>query len=236
VAPYHDAVSAGLITSMTRARLTEALGPAPGAVFMVAADAVFSTQPLPLDIGEELGQWEEQTWPDLFVVQPGVYWSPTDMGRPIKSRGAPRSAIGDAAPQFQETFAEWFALLRDPGARELLLKERHIPSVNVAMRVFIGHRLAIARGKSWTAGQWKEETRHVSFEWSTKRDPMRIALGDRSLSTFPPALSILAESQSYEGPDFERSESPGNVALTVEGDDNALLEGMPDHVRLVPHE
>jgi hypothetical protein len=73
--PYHDAVSAGLITAITRASLIEAIAKDPQSVVMIATDAVFSTRPLPLDIGDGLGQWEEKVWPDLFIAQPGVYWS-----------------------------------------------------------------------------------------------------------------------------------------------------------------
>jgi len=70
--PYHDAVSAGLITAITRARLIEALAQDPQAVVMLATDAVFSTTPLALDIGGGLRQWECHEWPDLFIAQPGV--------------------------------------------------------------------------------------------------------------------------------------------------------------------
>jgi hypothetical protein len=71
--PYHDVVSAGLITAITRARLHEELGQNPRSVVMLATDAVFIREPLSLDIGEGLGQWEEKVWPDLFIAQPGVY-------------------------------------------------------------------------------------------------------------------------------------------------------------------
>ena len=77
--PYHDAVAAGLITAATRARLIEALAHDPEAIVMVAPDALYSSRPLPLDIGDGLGRWEEQQWPDLFIVQPGVYWSPSNL-------------------------------------------------------------------------------------------------------------------------------------------------------------
>ena len=79
--PYHDVVSAGLITAITRAQLLEALGQNPRSVVMLATDAVFSREPLSLDIGEAPGQWEEKVWPDLFIAQPGVYWSPSDLAK-----------------------------------------------------------------------------------------------------------------------------------------------------------
>ena len=202
--PYHDAVSAGLITAITRARLIEAVGQDPEAVVMLATDAVFSTRRLSLDIGEGLGQWEEKVWPDLFIVQPGVYWSPSDLQTSVKSRGAPRSVIGPAAHRFQEVFTDWLDVMRRPGAVETVLKERLIPSVPVTVRVFNGCRLALARGKPWLAGKWEDVTRHESFEWSTKRDPMRVVLGEGYLTTFPIALSILAESEGYKPADFDR--------------------------------
>jgi hypothetical protein len=97
------------------ARLIEAIGQDPHSVVMVASDAVFSTRPLSLDVGEPLEQSEEQIWPDLFIAQSRVYWSPSDLEKSVKSRGAPRSVIGSAAPRFHEVFADWLRLLRQPG-------------------------------------------------------------------------------------------------------------------------
>lgn len=128
IGPYHDPVAAGLITAITRARLTEAIGLDPEAIVMLATDAVFSTRPLALNIGKGLRQWEEKRWPDLFIVKPGVYWSPSNLQTLVKSRDAPRSIIGGAVHRFHEVFSDWFDLLRQPGARELLLNERQMPS------------------------------------------------------------------------------------------------------------
>jgi hypothetical protein len=181
--PYHDAVSAGLITAIARARLIEAISPDPYSVVMVATDAVFSMRLLSLDIGEGLGQWEEKIWPDLFIAQPGVYWSPSDLQNSVKSRGAPRSIIGPAAPRFHEVFEDWLRLLREPASMKRVLEERLIPSVPITVRVFNGCRLALARGKPWLAGKWEDITRHESFEWKTKRDAMRIEVSDEGYVT-----------------------------------------------------
>lgn len=235
--PYHDVVAAGLITVITRARLVEALSHDPEAVVMLATDALFSTRPLPLDIGDGLGQWEAKEWPDLFIVQPGVYWSPARLETGLKSRGAPRSVIGDAAPRFEETFREWFALMARPEARRLLLEERKMPTVPVTVRVFYGCRLALARGKPWQAGIWKDETRSENFEWKTKRDPMRVDIGDGHLVTYPYAGNPFAESEAYQPANFDRaitiSRDDGNI---VQIDENDLLEGMPDFTPFLPHE
>jgi hypothetical protein len=236
--PYHDVVSAGLIPAITRARLMEALGQNPHSVVMLATDAVFSRERLSLDIGEGLGQCEEKIWPDLFIAQPGVYWSPTDLENSVKSRGAPRSVIGPAAPRFHEAFAEWLDVLHRPGGLDCALKERLIPSVPVTVRVFIGCRLALARGKPWLAGRWEDVTRHESFEWRTKRDPMRIEVSNEGyIRTFPRKNSILAESEGYEPADFDRLiEISGESGGTDVIDENMLLEAMPDFIPFLPRE
>jgi hypothetical protein len=235
--PYHDAVSAGLITALTRARLLEATGQDPEAVVMLATDAAFSRRPLALDIGKGLGQWECHEWPDLFIGQPGVYWSPSDLSKLVKSRGAPRSVIGEAAPRFVEVWNEWHALLRQPDARKLILAERQIPSVPVTVRVFNGCRIALHRGKPWLAGKWEDVQRHESFEWRTKRDPNRINVCDEGcIVTFPREQSIFAESEGYTPADFDRLiEISGESGGPAEIDENMLLEAMPDHIPFLPH-
>jgi hypothetical protein len=107
-----------------------------------------------------------------------------------------------------------------------------------SVRVFNGCRLAIARGKPWLAGKWEDVSRHESFEWRTKRDPMRVILGDEGyLVTFPPALSIFAESEGYKPADFDKLvEISGESGVTEEIDENMLLEAMPDFVPFLPRE
>jgi len=205
---------------------------------MRATDAVFCRERLWLDIGEGLGQWEEKVWPDLFIAQSGVYWSPSDLNLLVKSRGAPRSIIGGAAHRFHEVFAEWLDVLRPSGSMARVLEERLIPSVSVTVRVFSGCRLALARGKPWQAGRWKEETRHVSFDWKTKRDPMRIEVSDEGyIRTFPRKNSIFAESEGYQPADFDRRiEISGESGGTENIDENMLLEAMPDFIPFLPRD
>lgn len=82
--PFLQLEWAGWITSTTRARLVEAALTAadPSCVVMFATDGIFSTQPLDLDIGAGLGQWEATTHEELIVAQAGVYWyRDTNSGR-----------------------------------------------------------------------------------------------------------------------------------------------------------
>ena len=105
------------------------------------------------------------------------------------------------------------------------------------MRVFYGCRFALARGKPWLAGKWEDVTRHESFEWRTKRDAMRIVLGESYLATYPIALSILTESEGYKPADFDRLiEIEGERGGIEQIDENMLLEAMPDFTPFLPHE
>ena len=128
--------------------------------------------------------------------------------------------------------------MHQPPAMKRVLDERLFPAVPVSVRVFNGCRLALARGKPWTAGKWENVIRHVSFEWDTKRDAMRITLGESCIATYPIALSSpLAESEGYKPADFDRlvqiSEESGS---TIEIDENMLLEAMPDFIQFLPRD
>jgi hypothetical protein len=233
--PYHDPVSAGLITAATRGRLIEALAQDPEAVFMLATDAVYSMRPLPLDIGDGLGQWEATVWPDLFVVQPGVYWSPSEQEKSLKSRGAPRSVIGDATSRFVAAWNELQERLRLEEFRDRRLEERLFPTVPVAVRVFYGCRLALHRNKPWLAGKWEDVERQETFEWLTKRDPNRISVCEGHIVTFPREQSIFAESEVKRPADFDKriaiaDEHGGSEEI----DEDMLLEAMPDFTQFLP--
>jgi hypothetical protein len=236
--PYHDPVSAGLITAATRARLIEALAHDPEAVFMLATDAVYSTRPLSLDIGDGLGQWEAKVWPDLFVAQPGVYWSPSEQEASLKSRGAPRSVIGDATPRFIMAWDELYERLRPAEFRERRLEERLFPTVPVVVRVFHGCRLAVHWRKPWLAGRWEDKERQESFEWRTKRHPNRIDVCDEGyIVTYPRVQAASAESEGKLPADFDkRIKIAGENGGTVEVDEDMLLEAMQDFNQFLPGE
>jgi len=113
---------------------------------MLATDGVFLTEPLTtISLGGDLGQWEYKIRPDMFVVQPGIYWSSNSDSLP-KTRGIPRSRIIDHRDQFERVWAAWAA--GDGYDRP--------PSVSVSVTSFIGHRLALARNKPELAGRWLE--------------------------------------------------------------------------------
>ena len=187
-APYRDHIAAGLITAWTRARLIDAYAQAPQDCVMLATDAVFSRSRLALDCSPALGHWEEVVHPDgLFVVQPGIYWSPGSDLKP-KTRGIPRSRIINRRNDFEDQWQRW--LLAD---RELAPP----PAIPIDMTSFIGHRLALHRNKVELAGRWMELIKHISFDWGKKRG-FTASLDGEAMITRPLAGDIGRESETFD--------------------------------------
>lgn len=72
--PYHQIEWGGYITSATRAKLFGAAMQKPHAVIFLATDGICTTEPLDLDIGDDLGQWSLTMHKGVVCVQSGVYF------------------------------------------------------------------------------------------------------------------------------------------------------------------
>lgn len=204
-APWRDQLAAGLITAYTRAALQDACNRDPDAIVMLATDAVFSRRPLDLPIGDDLGQWETKIRETgLFIVQPGIYWSPGSEHLP-KTRGIPRSKVIAERQRFEDIWDHWCIATGAP------------PAINVGLTNFIGHRLALARNKPELAGTWLPVTKRISFDWANKRQPAA-ALDGAMLRTVP-----------YRGAPDLVSESFDPKLLTELSDQLLDDEAAPDY-------
>lgn len=161
-ATYFNAVWGGLITAITRAKLNDAIALAPSSIVMIATDGIYSRVPLDLPIGGALGQWDHNPLDSLFIVQPGLYWSPDRKKK--KSRGLPGKFFEE--PGRVERFERAWARFRHG---ELSGKQPRFPAVSLPIDMFIGLRVAIARGKPELAGRWVTEVKHLSFDYRGKR-------------------------------------------------------------------
>lgn len=159
---YSNMVWAGLITARTRAQINDAIGLAPDKIVMIATDAVYSTEPLALDVGDRLGQWEREKLEGLFIVQPGLYWCPSKRKR--KSRGLSGKFFEEPGrtESFENAWADYIA------AGNSLL-DVDFPRVAVPVPGFIGLRLALSRNKPLLAGRWVNDSRDISFDYRNKR-------------------------------------------------------------------
>lgn len=72
---FHQLEYAGYITAFARGRLYEAMHQAGDALIATETDAVYSTRSLDLDIGPDLGQWEESRYDGVIYVQSGMYFA-----------------------------------------------------------------------------------------------------------------------------------------------------------------
>lgn len=207
---------AGLITAMTRAKLMDAASQNPSAIIMLATDGIFSTAPLDLDYGAKLGQWEAETHPHIFVVQPGLYWGPP---KP-KTRGIPAKFFETRTGQFE---AAWAAFRRaDKAGRKIASLW---PSVILDdFRMFIGLKLAQARNKPETAGQWKTCERKISFDPFRKRarhewsgDHVRVwpHAGGRDLYTVYHGDQGVENLELWDNAKMELDDQPDYVDLSI---------------------
>jgi hypothetical protein len=178
-APYHNMVWAGLITAITRSKLNDAIALNPTGIVMIATDGIYSDKPLDLDIGDELGQWEETKLDKgMFIVQPGLYWG----AKKPKVRGLPLKYFeeGNRTQQFEDKWQQW---LEHEGSALRWSSLFGLPSVSVSVQAFIGLKLAQSRGKPDTAGQWVDQKKEISFDWYNKRDAYKIQ--DKHVITMP---------------------------------------------------
>jgi hypothetical protein len=204
-----------LITAMTRATLNAAAAIDPASVLMIATDAIFTTRPLDqLTEGKGLGQWEASAHERLFIVMPGIYWG----AKKPKTRGVSPSFFEDKTELFEAAFAGFARWDRRPFAAQVVR-----PSVGLPVKLFIGTKLAHARGKLGTACKWVSDVRTFSFDWSRKRGGYTWE-GDH-VWTYPPA----------GGPTVKSWVHLENKRLIEDLDlDKAELDDQPDYFALIP--
>jgi hypothetical protein len=130
---FGNAIYASRITSGTRTMILDAIATHPegtNAVVMVATDGIYFTSPHSnLEIGPELGTWEETTHRNLTLFKPGVYWDDNARERiqrgetaSFKARGINATAFASQLSTVDNHFARWpeiYPYERDPdGPRE----------------------------------------------------------------------------------------------------------------------
>lgn len=84
---YRSIVWAGMITSGTRARLLEIIGPNKDSIAAAATDGLYATSAVSTPEAPlapcRLGSWERKQHENMVLVRPGIYWSDDQ----LKARG-----------------------------------------------------------------------------------------------------------------------------------------------------
>jgi hypothetical protein len=105
---YHNIGYAGFTTSWVRAKIFDAIMQAPESIIQIATDGIYSTVPLDVPLGENLGEWKlEKPLNGIIAVQAGIYWSLTELGRePLDSE----KRSDDFAEKFLCYGKTWYAV------------------------------------------------------------------------------------------------------------------------------
>lgn len=145
--PFHSLEWAGYITSHCRAQILKAILCDPEAIVAIETDAVFSTRPLPLTTGSNLGEWEETTYDKLTYVQSGFYFGDGEGGK-AKTRGVDRGNLSES-----DVLAIMFS---------------DEPYVEVSLHRFVGLGIALIQGMNrWQ--QWEDLSKTMTLRPTGKR-------------------------------------------------------------------
>lgn len=155
VPKFANSVYAGLITSITRARMAVICNKYGNSVKMIATDGIYldcemtSDDPIvDANTGKpNLGDWEHGVYTDLFLVKPGIYFA-GDGSAKIRTRGVPKAALeavqGELIQSWNNAGMNGYALL------------------NVTK--FYGARLCTQMNRPDLMGQWENKDYFMQFK------------------------------------------------------------------------
>lgn len=169
-------VRAGLITSLTRAKLLHAVSLAkdPWDILELATDSVLSRTPLPglgaVQKSPALGDWEEKPWEGgAFLMRPGVRF-------PIlpDAEAASTAARGVGMKTIHKNRARIVRLWeKAPMESVTLATPSFFHGAKLSVRAGWGEVTDDGRDPKWTRapeyGRWTEETRTLSYKPTPKR-------------------------------------------------------------------
>lgn len=200
-APWSNAAIAGIITATTRRMLRDAAATNPDAIVMLATDGIYSLEPLDVPLSGELGGWEETVYPDMHIVQPGIYFS-SDNAK-VKTRGIARKTL----MEYKQPIIEAFDTVNQLGTDHPGLEERW--GTVVEYNGLITLRLAWSQRKPEKAGYFGKLTRAVRYTPAPKRPLTSLRLVDGIWRSDAPAGSNTAQSKPYKNvyvPDHDYEE------------------------------
>lgn len=183
---YQNYIYAGLITSITRARLLDAMMSDPDNIVACATDGIYTRfNPLPVDIGKGLGQWESEELSEFFILQPGVYQYKENGKIVTRTRGMSERDI-----DFDVIRREW-----DSGNPTHMV-------VRFDSTRFVGYRIAYAQNKPDEWRRWITSSRSFSMMTRRKMPPiLQHAYGPKKRYRWivldPPLVDSDCESMPY---------------------------------------
>jgi hypothetical protein len=152
---WHQLEYAGYITSYVRAQIYNAMRLNFESIVATETDAVFSTRQLPLDIGEELGQWEEKKFDEICYIQSGLYYAITGEETICKYRGMDRDREGS----FPAGLPYWDVCTH---LHNTIRQDQWLyPSLHSSTTRFIGLGLGLRTDAVWRS--WERKSRTINI-------------------------------------------------------------------------
>jgi hypothetical protein len=223
---YANAIEAGLITALTRAKINDAIVAAgdPRRVVMIATDGIYTVEgPIAgLEAGDGLGQWEVKQFPSLFIVRPGLYWPPDRSdNKKLKTRGLSPKFFEPRIPAFERAWDDWLKDADMFGGFDL----NAVPVVPVPIETFVGVRLAMRQSNPEQSCQWIKRDVACKFSWVDKRRGVQRDGDSLVLGALPGDPQ--AQSHCYVPQEVMQSSNLFDL-------DRMIFEAMPDYVDLSP--
>ena len=174
---YSNPIWGSLLVGYTRSMLLDAIREYPESILMVATDAVYSTRGLKLDYGSGLGQWELKEHDRIHIVQPGVYFTETGHA---KTRGVNQNLLVESEKMLLDSLPD-------------VIHHGKQPDVSLTVNKFMGMRTSLVRNNTEDIyGQWIEESRRVSYDFTSKREKIAYVDGDAAwLTPYKGSLSTV---------------------------------------------
>lgn len=177
----HNLYMAGWITSSTRAMIWEAIAMQRDNIISCETDAVFSTNPLELPLGYDLGQWKASTFLEgLTYLQSGIYFANgVSRYRGIDAQSLTRDDILNAWSRMQSakkpkttitapctrfrTLGTSLAGERLETWRQWIKETKELSLIPTGKRVHIDPLCAIDQGVNKRACRWGVDAHHVTY-------------------------------------------------------------------------
>jgi len=213
IPPFHQLEWAGYITATCRAMLLRAAMLDPTAIIAFETDALFSERPLPLPVGDGLGEWECTVFESLTYVQSGTYF------------GTVRDKHGELKEVARTRGVDLGTMTRDHVLAAMQRPRVADQRVDARLTRFVGAGLALATDwESWCT--WKATPKRV---WACPpEDSKRSHYECRQCSREPGiALGVWHETLCYR---FPGKEGVHSYPFPVEWEPGAL--DMPELAEL----
>jgi hypothetical protein len=152
---WHQLEWAGYITSATRAKIYRAMMLKPNNIIAAETDAIFSTCPISLDEGTNLGQWERKEFSEIAYLQSGFYYAIEAESQTVicKYRGMDK----DRETGFPKGLP--YRTVLDHLSYAVQRVRGYTPSLHTTTTRFIGLSLALNTNSVWRS--W--ETKHKAI-------------------------------------------------------------------------